>query len=81
MEIKALKAILQVKKGTSNYLVYNELKRADIISKIKNRQYNFYHRILSIDEREALVKAFISLCSGTSIIKYYESLHNHRVTE
>ena len=52
IEQKALKAILKVKKCTSNDLVYNKLKRADIISNIMDRQWAFYQRLLKTNENE-----------------------------
>ena len=40
-ERKMLKRILGVKQGTSNDLIYIELERPDIISRIKDLQYKF----------------------------------------
>ena len=77
VEQKALKSILRVKSGTSNDLIYNELKRADTVAKVKDLQCNFYHRILKLNDDKALIKSFITLCHNTRIIQYYESLHNH----
>ena len=73
-EQKALKAILKVKKGTSTDLIYNELKRADIISRIKDSQWKFYQRLLSLNLEDALVKSFMMLCNDTPMIAYYNSL-------
>ena len=66
--------MLKVKKGTSTDLIYNELKRPDIISRIKDLQWKFYHRILNLNNDDALVKSFTHLCDNTSIIEYYNSL-------
>ena len=74
IEQKALKAVLRVKSGTSNDLVYNELKRPDIISRIKDSQRNFCQRLVKLDDNDAIVKSFISLCQNTPIIDYYLSL-------
>ena len=74
IEQKALKAILKVKKGTSTDLIYNELKRPDIISKIKDLQWKFYHRIRNLNDDVALVKSYIHLCNDTPMIEYYNSL-------
>ena len=41
IEVKILKAIMKAKKGTSNDLVFNDLKRPNIISQIKDGQCNF----------------------------------------
>ena len=38
IELKCLKAILCIKKSTTNDLVYHELGRGDIMSKIKDMQ-------------------------------------------
>ena len=50
IEISALKCILKVKKGTSNDLVYHELRRPDIIMRCKDRQYKFFVKLLKTDE-------------------------------
>ena len=73
-EQKALRSILQVKKGTSIDLLYNELKRPDIISKVKDSQYKFYQKVLNLNEEEAVVKSILELCKDTPIVCYYESL-------
>ena len=76
-EQNLLKSILKVKKGTSNGLIiYNELKRGDVIAKIKDRQWNFYNRLSQLGENNALVISFSELCKNTNIA-YYSSLHNH----
>ena len=77
IELKALKAILQVKKGTSTDLIYNELHRPDIISKIKDLQCRFFKKVEELPEEDAMVVSVLKLCRNTSIVKYYESLHDH----
>ena len=77
IEQKALRSILQVKAGTSIDLIYNELKRADIISKIKDLQFNFYQKVKRLSEEDAMVVSVLNLCRETSIVRYYESLHGH----
>ena len=72
IEQKALKAVLRVKSGTSNDLVYNELKRPDIISRIKDSQRNFFQRLVKLDDNDAIVKSFV--CQNTPIIDYHLSL-------
>ena len=54
---------------------YNELKRPDIISKIKDIQYNFFQRLVRLNETDALVKSIMNLCYNTSIMEYYISLN------
>ena len=73
-EQKALRSILKVKQGTSTDLLYNEHKRPDIISKIKNSQYKFYQRLLLMNEEDALVKSALRLCNDTQFVEYYNSL-------
>ena len=73
-EQKALRSILRVKQGTSIDLLYNELKRPDIISTILDYQYNFFKKIESFDEEAALVKSILRICSNTSFVHHYESL-------
>ena len=73
-EQKALRSILQVKNGTAIDLLYNEIKRPDIVSRIKDSQYKFYQKVLSLDEEEAVVKSILGLCKDTPIVRYYESL-------
>ena len=80
IELKALKAILNVKKGTCNDIVFNELKRADIISTVMDRQWAFYHRLLKLNENDALVISFLELCNNTKLMNYYKTLHGkHRI--
>ena len=73
-EQKALRSILQVKNGTSIDLLYNEINRPDIISKIKDSQYKFYQKVLNLNEEEAVVKSILEICKDTPIVHYYESL-------
>ena len=73
-EQKALRAILKVKQGTTIDLMYNELKRPDVISRIKDSQYKFYQKIKNLDEEEAMVRSILELCKDTPIVNYYESL-------
>ena len=71
IELKALKAILKVKKGTTNDLVYHELRRPDIISKIKDRQYKFFDKLRNTDTSDASVRAALELCKDSRFIRYY----------
>ena len=56
IELKALKAILKLKKGTTNDLVYHELRRLDIISKIKDCQYKFFDKLVNTDASDATIR-------------------------
>ena len=73
-EQKALRSILQVKNGTSIELMYNEIKRPDVIARVKDSQYNFYQKVLNLTEEEAVVRSLLELCRDTPIVQYYESL-------
>ena len=75
-EMKAVKAILKVKKGTTNDLVLHELRRCSIIAKIKDRQYTFYKKLVDFPDGVAVVKYVMNLCKNTKIIKYYDLLQN-----
>ena len=77
IELKALKAILQVKSGTSTDIVYNELRRPDIISRIKDSQFHFFKKINGLDMDDAMVVSVLELCKDTRIVQYYRSLHDH----
>ena len=81
IEKKALKAILKVKSGTTNDLVYYELRRGDIVAKIKDWQYRFYQKVSQLPPGEAIVTHALSLCKETSIVEYYENLHDHHVVD
>ena len=81
IERKALKAILKVKSGTTNDLVYHELRRGDIVSKIKDRQCNFYKKLVQLPDDEAIVNTIIELCKDTVAIAYYENLHDHNAKD
>ena len=61
LERKFLKRILQVKPGTPNEIVYAELGRCDIISKIKKRQKKFFHQCKDLKEDEAALRKIINL--------------------
>ena len=77
VERKALRAILKLRSGTANDLILHELRRGDIISKIRDRQYKFYRKIRDIPDGEAIVQNVLEICKNDRIIKYYESLHDH----
>ena len=74
IEMKALKVILKVKKGTTNDLVLHELRRSCIIAKIKDRQYCFFKKVSQFKPSDAILSYVISLCKNTKIIQYYTKL-------
>ena len=77
MEVKALKAIMGVKKGTTTDLIYHELRRSSISARIKDRQCNFYKKLSELSEEDAIVKTVIRICADSRMIRYYESLSNN----
>ena len=82
IEKKALKSCLGVKMTTPDDIVYQELNRADIISIIRDRQYNFFTKILKHEESAAVVKGIWNLyqnkvdAGSGGIIEYYQSLQS-----
>lgn len=76
VEMKALKAILKVKKGTTNDLIYHELRRPDIISKIKDLQFQFFNKLMNTSEDEATVRSAVELCKGSKFVLYYLDLND-----
>ena len=74
VEMKVLKRILNVKGGTCNDLVYYELKRSDIVSKIKDQQYNFFQKVKNFSTEDAVVVRFLQICGDSSVVRYYENL-------
>ena len=74
IELTALKAILKVKSGTTNDLVLHELRRCNIIARIKDRQYVFYKKILELPPGNAVVKETLEICKDSKMITYYSKL-------
>ena len=65
----------------STTLVYHELRRGDIVSKIHDRQCNFYKNLSQLPHDEAIVKRIVELCKDTAAIAYYENLHDHNAKD
>ena len=65
IELKCPKAILNVKDGTTSGIIYYELNRGDIISKIKDRQWKFYKRIKSMSRDDSITIDILALCRNT----------------
>ena len=81
IERKVLKAILKVKKGTTNDLIYHELRRADIVAKVKDRQFQFFNKITKLQREDAIVKVIYDICEQSDFVNYYKNLHNHNVQD
>ena len=80
IEKKALKSILGIKMSTPDDIVYQEIDRADIISTIRDRQFNFFTKIMKHDEKAAVVIGIWNLynnkvdAGSEGIINYYQKL-------
>ena len=73
-ELKALHAILKVKRGTTIDLIYHELGRCSITAKIHDRQYVFFQKISKMSADEAIVKVMVDKLKGSGMLSYYEEL-------
>ena len=67
--------MLKVKSGTSNDLIYFELERPDIVSRVKDKQFHFCNKLSLENHGEAVVKFIIDMCINDKFINYYKSLH------
>ena len=81
IELKALKSCMEIKQSTPNNIIYAELNRPNIVSVIKDRQYNFFKKFLLLKEEDAIAKQIWSnyaLDNGFNNpkphIAYYNSL-------
>ena len=77
LEIKILKTTLKVKKGTSNDLIFYELRRCNIIAKIKDKQYNFFRKLQELSEDTSIMSHMLQLCNNSETIEYYKSLRGN----
>ena len=77
IEIQMLKRVLCVKKGTSNDIIFYELRRANVISKILDRQYKFFQKLLSLTNEQSVVIDVITICQKCSQINHYRKLHGN----
>ena len=73
---KMIKKILGVKQGTSNDLVYIELGRSDIISRIKDLQFMFNEKISQVTVEEAILASAYEMCKDLPIISCYKKLRS-----
>ena len=80
LEKKALKSIMGIKPSTPDDIIYHELDIADIVSTIRDRQYNFYTKLMKHDENVAVVMGVWNLYNSKvdnaneGIIHYYQKL-------
>ena len=66
---------MSVKSGTSNDLIFYELKRS--ISQIKDRQYNFFQKLQSFSDDDAVIVNVMQLCKRSSFMDYYYNLNGN----
>ena len=76
IELDLLKSTLGVKKGTPTNLVYHELNRGGIVSKLMDWQKDFVGKIDNLSEDDALVKCLWNRCQHLEICTYYNALRN-----
>ena len=73
-EWRILKRVLQAKPNTPNDIIYVELNRCDVVSKMKSRQCKFYHKFRKLNQDEATARKILQMCSRLEVSNYYESL-------
>ena len=79
LERKFLKRILGVKSNVPDELLYLELDRADIMTLVKQRQYNFYQNLLRLGEEESICRKLVFLFHDLPMVDYYIGLHEDAV--
>ena len=77
IEMKALRAILRVKSGTTSDLVLHELRRCRIVVKVKDRQYKFFKKMKDLPEENAIVSKIMDLCRNSEMVAYYSKLRGN----
>ncbi len=81
IERKALKAILGIKQGSADEIVYAEINRAEISAVIKDRQHNFWNKFQSLTNEDAIARTVLDFywdkCSNSedNLCNYYNSLN------
>ena len=75
LERQGLKRCLAVKRSTPDDILYTELNRPDIVSVMKDRQYNFFCKLANLDG-SAIVCDILTMCAAADleVIRYYNSL-------
>ena len=80
IELDLLKSALGVKKGTPTNLIYHELNRGSITTKIMDLQYSFIQKLKQMNEEEALVKCLWNRSQHLDIATYYNTLDSNNYT-
>ena len=73
-ELKALRAILGIKKGTTIDLIYHELGRCSIVSRIQDRQFSFFSKLSKMSSNDAIAKMIMDMFDDSSMLTYYKNL-------
>ena len=73
-ELKAIRAILGVKTGTTIDLIYHELRRCSIVSKIRDRQFKFFSKISEMSANDAIAKMIVDMFEDSTMLNYYKNL-------
>ena len=79
LERKFLKRILGVKSNVPDDLLYLELDLSDILTLVKQRQYNFYQNLLKLGEEESICRKLVSLFHYLPMFDYYRGLRENAV--
>ena len=74
IETAALRSILKVKKTTTTDLIYYELNRPDIVSKVRDSQFKFFRKVTQFRYDEAVVKSILDMCMDIEMVRYYTQL-------
>ena len=61
--------------------MYHELRRGDIVSRIKDRQHKFFIKVSQLPKDDAIVQIVLGICKSNKIITYYNSLHDHNYSD
>ena len=71
---KLLKSFLGIKKGTPNDLVYIELNRPDMLSRIKDWQHKCYQKVRMTSVEDAIAAEAYQMCKNLLICQYYDHI-------
>ena len=74
-ELKALRAILGGKRGTTTDLIYHELQRCSIVAKIHDRQYKFHSKLVEMSSENAIAKLVMDMFEDSTMLTYYRNLN------
>ena len=77
LERKLLKRILCVKSNVPDDILYLELDRPDIMTAVKQQQFNFYKNLLKLGEDESITRKLVSLYNHLPLFAYYNGLQDN----